>query len=1373
MTLPLHYRRSICFRCIVYFIIIQLTALNLSAQFREVYKDVQVNNNNIHGVFFISPSVGYAAFTSSIGYTQDSGRTFIQRSISITNTDYNGYAVNLTFGFATLGVHAFTQDSILAYGDFGAEPSILFSANGGLTWKLVFKEDFGTITNSIFDLKFSNSGPDQNKGIAISEKYIIQSTDRGQHWQAAVQLSAAAISSFSRLSMINNNAFAIAGDILYATNNTGASWNKIGLPPNPANGVVFNKVYFLNGLEGYVAKDDDETIYRTTNGGTTWTKMNDASICPVGANDIYFINSSTGFITSSSSYQVYKTINSGATWEACKKGSNYQLGFSGLSRLHFINAQQGWASANGTTYLLMTTNAGGVPLPKAFFTIDTAAIISTEQVSLINYSNPAYNCKWYKNSNLISTSYNASYSHDLYNPQDSIMLVVTNSEGASDTLVKNQYFNLPPNTPQIFDYTPALGGNGSLVTITGANFTGTTAVSFGTVPATSFVVNSATTITARVGPGASGKVSLTTPVITTFKNGFTYTQLPGIISFTPSSAGSGVTVNITGYNFSNATAVSFGGIPAASFTINSSYSITATVSGGASGNISITNPYGTTSSEGFTWITGPTITSVSPASAIYGTVVTVTGTNFDNTITLSVGGIDYRLSDYQVLSSTSIAITMPSWAESGDIVITTPGGTVTWQGFTFYKTPDCTSITPAAGTTGMPVVITGTNLTGASAVSIGGVPVSSFTVVSSTTINAIVGSGATGSVIVTNPAGTNNTSLYFTFTSSPVITGYSPSSAAVGSNVTILGGGFNINPSRNIVYIGGVKTTVINSSAYSITVKMVNGASGNAVTVTNLDTHLTGYSDKTLNGIFPAEATAFNGNSFGGIMNIPVPGGIAQTVTGDIDGDGKPDVLVAYSNASVISIFRNTSTLLQLSFAPKVDITVNVGLKYIALGDLDNDGKLDITGTKSDMVSNVLTIIQNKSTPGNILFGTYFTTSFYPGFNLLAAGDFNLDGKLDIVGGSANEYQILNNNNYLKLWIMENTSTNSVISFGATVEFYSAQLPDVALFTNMKIRDMNSDNKPDIILGTNNKFFIIYKNAGNGNIGFQPLNIDKTNSSFFYTYNVQVADFDNDGLADVLTLNKLNKNLGNFSFSSVDINTGFTANVADLNGDGKVDFVTTTTDSDSLIYVNKNTSSLNTVSFSPGVGYPAGADIYTFSQSADLDADGKPEIIYINNKLSSISILRNKIGSALLCPGGNSVLNSSITSGSNFQWQVNTGGGFINISDNTNYSGSNTRGLQLTSIPYSWNGYQYRCVIDGNYSDIYALQFMNSWTGSVSTDWENSGNWSCGKVPDSNTDVILNSGTVVLNSNVIIRSLKLNPGVQFINSTGFTLTITH
>ena len=68
---------------------------------------------------------------------------------------------------------------------------------------------------------------------------------------------------------------------------------------------------------------------------------------------------------------------------------------------------------------------------------------------------------------------------------------------------------------------------------------------------------------------------------------------------------------------------------------------------------------------------------------------------------------------------------------------------------------------------------------------------------------------------------------------------------------------------------------------------------------------------------------------------------------------------------------------------------------------------------------------------------------------------------------------------------------------------------------------------------------------------------------------------------------------------------------------------------------------------------------------------------------------------------------------------------------------------------------------------------MNSWTGSVSTDWENSGNWSCGKVPDSNTDVILNSGTVVLNSNVIIRSLKLNPGVQFINSTGFTLTITH
>ena len=52
---------------------------------------------------------------------------------------------------------------------------------------------------------------------------------------------------------------------------------------------------------------------------------------------------------------------------------------------------------------------------------------------------------------------------------------------------------------------PSTGGN--TVTVTGTGFTGASAVAFGTVPATSFTVNSDTSITATVPPGAAASTT--------------------------------------------------------------------------------------------------------------------------------------------------------------------------------------------------------------------------------------------------------------------------------------------------------------------------------------------------------------------------------------------------------------------------------------------------------------------------------------------------------------------------------------------------------------------------------------------------------------------------------------------------------------------------------------------------------------------------------------------------------------------------------------------------------------------------------------------------------------------------------------------------
>jgi gliding motility-associated-like protein len=76
------------------------------------------------------------------------------------------------------------------------------------------------------------------------------------------------------------------------------------------------------------------------------------------------------------------------------------------------------------------------------------------------------------------------------------------------------------------------------------------------------------------------------------------------------------------------------------------------------------------------------------------------------------------------------------------------------DGFTFIPAPTITSFAPTAAAEGMAITITGTHFTGTFALNLGGTPVAFFTVLSSTTIVAIVGSGSTGAVSLTTPGGT-------------------------------------------------------------------------------------------------------------------------------------------------------------------------------------------------------------------------------------------------------------------------------------------------------------------------------------------------------------------------------------------------------------------------------------------------------------------------------------------------------------------------------------------------------------------------------------------------------------------------------------------
>ncbi len=142
------------------------------------------------------------------------------------------------------------------------------------------------------------------------------------------------------------------------------------------------------------------------------------------------------------------------------------------------------------------------------------------------------------------------------------------------------------------------------------------------------------------------------------------------------------------------------------------------------------------------------------------------------------------------------------------------------------------------------------------------------------------------------------------------------------------------------------------------------------------------------------------------------------------------------------------------------------------------------------------------------------------------------------------------------------------------------------------------------------------------------------------------------------------------------------------------------------------------------------------------------------------------------CPGGTVSITSSIT-GAAYQWQVNTGTGFVNVVNNTNYAGATMATLQINNAPSGFYGYQYRCNVNGSFSTVTILKFVNYWNGSVNNLWSNPANWSCGVLPDSNTDVVISTGTPVLNVNGSCRSITINAAASFTVNTGFTLQVMH
>ncbi len=177
--------------------------------------------------------------------------------------------------------------------------------------------------------------------------------------------------------------------------------------------------------------------------------------------------------------------------------------------------------------------------------------------------------------------------------------------------------------------------------------------------------------------------------------------------------------------------------------------------------------------------------------------------------------------------------------------------------------------------------------------------------------------------------------------------------------------------------------------------------------------------------------------------------------TADIDGDGKLDIVVLTADGATnaMYVYRNTTTGSTISFAAAIDLPMNNGAVDVSLGDLNADGKPDMLVLNSVVAGASFDVLQNNSTIGAIAFGNAASVTMPENEFQCAIGDVDGDARPDVLVISAG-----------RMYGFRNLNTGGTIttqSFDARVTIGAITSATSSWFA---AADLDRDSKPEIVV---------------------------------------------------------------------------------------------------------------------------------------------------------------------------------------------------------------------------------------------------------------------------------------------------------------------